>query len=257
MIEVKNIAKHFGDQIILKGISTVFESGKCSLIIGRSGSGKTVFMNCLVGLIEPDKGSISFDQREITTMDFSHRVVLRKEVGMLFQKNALFDSMTVEDNVKFPLDMFTDMTLKEKLERVDFCLKRVNLVNANKKFPSEISGGMMKRVALARAIVLNPKYLFCDEPNSGLDPKTAIVIDELILEITREFNITTIVNTHDMNSVMGIGDKVIYLFEGNKNWEGSKEEILKTDNENLNDFIFASKFFKELKKAAAEHQNKN
>lgn len=250
MIEVKNITKSFGEQQVLKGISTVFESGKCSLIIGRSGSGKTVFMNCLVGLLEPNTGSILFDGRDITRMDFKERSVLRKEVGMLFQKNALFDSMTVEDNVKFPLDMFTNMSPKEKAERVDFCLKRVSLVNANKKYPSEISGGMMKRVALARAIVQNPKYLFCDEPNSGLDPKTAIVIDELIMEITREFNITTVVNTHDMNSVMGIGDKVIYLFEGMKNWEGSKEEILKSDSENLNDFIFASKFFKELKKAA-------
>lgn len=250
MIEVKNITKSFGEQQVLKGISTVFESGKCSLIIGRSGSGKTVFMNCLVGLLEPNTGTILFDGRDITKMDFKERSVLRKEVGMLFQKNALFDSMTVEDNVRFPLDMFTNMSPKEKAERVDFCLKRVNLINANKKYPSEISGGMMKRVALARAIVQNPKYLFCDEPNSGLDPKTAIVIDELIMEITREFNITTVVNTHDMNSVMGIGDKVIYLFEGMKNWEGSKEEILKTDSENLNDFIFASKFFKELKKAA-------
>ena len=250
MIEVNNITKKFGDIEVLKGISSVFESGKCSLIIGRSGSGKTVFMNCLVGLLEPDDGEIKFDGRDITKMDFKERSVLRKEVGMLFQKNALFDSMTVEKNVRFPLDMFTNMTFKEKKERVDFCLQRVNLVDSNNKYPSEISGGMMKRVALARAIVLNPKYLFCDEPNSGLDPKTAIVIDELIFEITKEFNITTIVNTHDMNSVMGIGEKVLYLLEGKKNWEGTKEEILKTDNENLNDFIFASKFFKELKKAA-------
>lgn len=252
MIEVKDITKQFGEQLVLKGISTVFESGKCSLIIGRSGSGKTVLMNCLVGLLEPNNGTILYDGRDITKMDAKLRTLLRKEVGMLFQKNALFDSMTVEENVKFPLDMFTDMSPKEKMDRVNFCLNRVNLPAANKKYPSEISGGMMKRVALARAIVQNPKYLFCDEPNSGLDPKTAIVIDDLILEITREFNITTIVNTHDMNSVMGIGDKVLYLFDGYKNWEGSKEEILKTDNENLNDFIFASKFFKELKKAALQ-----
>ena len=250
MIEIKNINKSFGQQQVLKGISTVFESGKCSLIIGRSGSGKTVLMNCLVGLLVPEQGQILYDGRDITKMDNKQKQGLRKEMGMLFQKNALFDSMTVEQNVQFPLDMFTDMGIKEEQERVNFCLSRVSLVNANAKFPSELSGGMMKRVALARAIVLNPKYLFCDEPNSGLDPKTAIVIDELIQEITVEFNITTIVNTHDMNSVMGIGDKVVYLYEGMKNWEGSSSEILKTDSDNLNDFIFASKFYKELRKAA-------
>lgn len=247
MIEVNNIEKRFGEQKVLKGISTVFHPGECSMVIGKSGAGKTVFMNCLVGLVTPEIGSIELDNRNIVPMNQKQKSVLRKEMGMLFQKNALFDSMTIEENVKFPLDMFTDMTLSEKKARVNFCLDRVNLVNANQKFPSEISGGMMKRVALARAIVLNPKYLFCDEPNSGLDPKTAIVIDELIQEITREFNITTVINTHDMNSVIGIGDKIIYFYEGEKNWEGNNKEVLHTDNENLNDFIFASKFLKEIR----------
>jgi phospholipid/cholesterol/gamma-HCH transport system ATP-binding protein len=211
-------------------------------------------MNCLVGLVTPEKGIIQLDNRNIVPMNQKEKSVLRKEMGMLFQKNALFDSMTIEENVKFPLDMFTNMTYAEKKARVDFCLDRVNLVNANKKYPSEISGGMMKRVALARAIVLNPKYLFCDEPNSGLDPKTAIVIDELIQEITREFNITTVINTHDMNSVIGIGDKIVYFFEGEKNWEGSNKEVLNTENENLNDFIFASTFLKEIRKMNAKKQ---
>jgi phospholipid/cholesterol/gamma-HCH transport system ATP-binding protein len=252
MIVVDNVEKRFGDQRVLKGISTVFEAGKCNMIIGKSGAGKTVFMNCLVGLVTPEKGIIQLDNRNIVPMNQKEKSVLRKEMGMLFQKNALFDSMTIEENVKFPLDMFTNMTFAEKKARVDFCLDRVNLVNANKKYPSEISGGMMKRVALARAIVLNPKYLFCDEPNSGLDPKTAIVIDELIQEITREFNITTVINTHDMNSVIGIGDKIVYFFEGEKNWEGSNKEVLNTENENLNDFIFASTFLKEIRKMNAK-----
>ena len=254
MIVVDNVEKRFGDQRVLKGISTVFEAGKCNMIIGKSGAGKTVFMNCLVGLVTPEKGIIQLDNRNIVPMNQKEKSVLRKEMGMLFQKNALFDSMTIEENVKFPLDMFTNMTYAEKKARVDFCLDRVNLVNANKKYPSEISGGMMKRVALARAIVLNPKYLFCDEPNSGLDPKTAIVIDELIQEITREFNITTVINTHDMNSVIGIGDKIVYFFEGEKNWEGSNKEVLNTENENLNDFIFASTFLKEIRKMNAKQQ---
>jgi phospholipid/cholesterol/gamma-HCH transport system ATP-binding protein len=252
MIVVDKVEKRFGDQRVLKGISTVFEAGKCNMIIGKSGAGKTVFMNCLVGLVTPEKGIIQLDNRNIVPMNQKEKSVLRKEMGMLFQKNALFDSMTIEENVKFPLDMFTNMTYAEKKARVDFCLDRVNLVNANKKYPSEISGGMMKRVALARAIVLNPKYLFCDEPNSGLDPKTAIVIDELIQEITREFNITTVINTHDMNSVIGIGDKIVYFFEGEKNWEGSNKEVLNTENENLNDFIFASTFLKEIRKMNAK-----
>lgn len=254
MIVVDNVEKRFGDQRVLKGISTVFEAGQCNMIIGKSGAGKTVFMNCLVGLVTPEKGIIQLDNRNIVPMNQKEKSVLRKEMGMLFQKNALFDSMTIEENVKFPLDMFTNMTQAEKKARVDFCLDRVNLVNANKKYPSEISGGMMKRVALARAIVLNPKYLFCDEPNSGLDPKTSIVIDELIQEITREFNITTVINTHDMNSVIGIGDKIVYFFEGEKNWEGSNKEVLNTENENLNDFIFASTFLKEIRKMNAKKQ---
>lgn len=248
MIEVSNIRKSFGAQQVLKGISTTFQSGQCNMVIGKSGAGKTVFMNCLVGLVTPEEGIIELDQRNIVPMSLKQKSVLRKEMGMLFQKNALFDSMTIEENVKFPLDMFTEMTIAEKRERVNFCLQRVNLVNVNHKFPSEISGGMMKRVALARAMVLNPKYLFCDEPNSGLDPQTAIVIDELIQEITREYQITTVINTHDMNSVIGIGDKIVYFYEGEKNWEGSNKEVLHTDNERLNDFIFASDFLKEIRK---------
>jgi len=248
MIEVNDIKKSFGAQQVLKGITTTFNSGQCNMVIGKSGAGKTVFMNCLVGLVTPENGTINLDNRNIVPMSLKEKSVLRKEMGMLFQKNALFDSMTIEENVKFPLDMFTNMTIAEKNERVNFCLQRVNLVNANRKFPSEISGGMMKRVALARAMVLNPKYLFCDEPNSGLDPQTAIVIDELIQEITREYNITTVINTHDMNSVIGIGDKIIYFYEGEKNWEGSNKEVLHTSNEKLNDFIFASEFLKEIRK---------
>lgn len=248
MITVNNIKKKFGSQQVLKGISTTFTPGECNMVIGKSGAGKTVFMNCLVGLVTPDEGIIELNDRNIVPMSLKEKSVIRKEMGMLFQKNALFDSMTIEENVKFPLDMFTTMTVSEKLDRVNFCLQRVNLVNANNKFPSEVSGGMMKRVALARAMVLNPKYLFCDEPNSGLDPQTAIVIDELIQEITREYKITTVINTHDMNSVIGIGDKIIYFHEGEKNWEGSNKEVLHTDNERLNDFIFASEFLKEIRK---------
>lgn len=248
MIQVDNIHKSFGTQHVLKGVSTEFHSGQCNIVIGKSGSGKTVFMNCIVGLVTPDEGNIFLDNRNIVPMNQKEKSVLRKEMGMLFQKNALFDSMTVEENVRFPLDMFTNMSISDKQERVNFCLQRVNLVNANHKFPSELSGGMMKRVALARAMVLNPKYLFCDEPNSGLDPQTSLVIDELIQEITREYNITTVINTHDMNSVIGIGDRIIYLYEGEKNWEGSKNEILHTNNEKLNDFIFASEFLKEIRK---------
>ncbi len=250
MIEIIDVRKSFGQQEVLKGISTVFESGQCNLIIGRSGSGKTVFLKCIVGLYTPDSGSISFDGRDVIGMDRKSKQDLRKEIGMLFQGNALFDSMTVFENVQFPLDMLSYMSLEEKRERVAFCLKRVNLTGAEKKYPAEISGGMMKRVGIARAIVMNPKYLFCDEPNSGLDPKTAILIDDLIKEITVEYNMTTIVNTHDMNSVMGIGDKVVYLSNGLKSWEGSKNEIMNTENEDLYDFIFASDFLKGLQKAA-------
>lgn len=251
MIEVKHIFKSFGEQQVLKDVSAVFEPGKTNLVIGRSGSGKTVFIRCMVGLVEPDKGEILYDGRDFVTMDRKQKKAIRMEIGMLFQANALFDSLTVEENVRFPLDMFSTMTLKEKKTKVDEVLQQVSLVGAHKKYPAEISGGMKKRVGIARAIVLGPKYLFCDEPNSGLDPKTAIIIDDLIKQITIELNITTIVNTHDMNSVMGIGDKVVFLHEGKKHWEGSSAEILTTNNEELNNFIFASKFLKELKKSSA------
>ena len=247
MINVDNIHKSFGDQHVLKGITTAFEAGECSMVIGKSGAGKTVFMNCLVGLITPEEGSINLNDRNIVPMNQKEKSVLRKEMGMLFQKNALFDSMTVEENVRFPLDMFTTMTVSEKQERVDFCLERVALVNANDKFPSEISGGMMKRVALARAMVLNPQYLFCDEPNSGLDPQTGIVIDNLIQEITQEYDMTTIVITHDMNSVMETGENISFIHQGKKWWTGNKEDILKTDNHELNEFVYSSKIMQKFK----------
>jgi phospholipid/cholesterol/gamma-HCH transport system ATP-binding protein len=250
MIEIRDIKKNFGTQQVLKGISATFDSGKCNLIIGKSGSGKTVTLKCMVGLFEPDEGSIFYDGRDTTKMDFLQRKIIRREIGMLFQGTALFDSLTVEENVRFPLDMFTEQTMEEKQQRVDFCLGRVNLTNTNKKFPGELSGGMKKRVGIARAIVMNPKYLFCDEPNSGLDPKTSIVIDELIKEITLEYNMTTVVNTHDMNSVMGIGDKVIFLHEGLKYWEGTKAEIMQITDGELFDFIFASDFLKDLRRNA-------
>lgn len=250
MIEIKNIKKNFGSQQVLKGISASFENGKCNLIIGKSGSGKTVTLKCMVGLFEPDEGTILYDGRNITDMDFHARKDIRREIGMLFQGTALFDSLTVEENVQFPLDMFTNQTTAEKLERVNFCLGRVNLPNTNKKYPGELSGGMKKRVGIARAIVMNPKYLFCDEPNSGLDPKTAIVIDHLIKEITLEYNMTTVINTHDMNSVMGIGDKVVFLHEGLKYWEGTNKQIMEITDGELFDFIFASDFLKDLRRNA-------
>jgi phospholipid/cholesterol/gamma-HCH transport system ATP-binding protein len=228
-------------------ISVAFDKGKTNLIIGRSGSGKTVLMKCIVGLHEADKGSIFFDGRDFLKMNFKERQNLRREIGMLFQGSALFDSLTVEENVMFPLNMFSEMTLGEKTDRVNFCLKRVNLENVNAQYPGELSGGMKKRVAIARAIVQNPKYLFCDEPNSGLDPMTALLIDDLISEITQEYDITTIVNTHDMNSVMEIGEKVVFIHEGRKCWEGNKEEILNSENVDLNDFVFASNFAKKIK----------
>jgi phospholipid/cholesterol/gamma-HCH transport system ATP-binding protein len=248
MIEAIHIKKAFGDKEVLKDISVKFNPGETSLIIGGSGSGKTVFMKCMIGLHEVDSGSIMYDDRNFSGMSFKERKSIRQEIGMVFQSGALFDSMTVEYNVMFPLSMFTDMSGEEKRDRVNFCLKRVNLENVNKLFPSEISGGMQKRVAIARAIAMNPKYLFCDEPNSGLDPQTAIVIDNLIKEITEEYNMTTIINTHDMNSVMEIGDKVVFLYKGKKEWEGSSAEILKTDKKELADFIFASKLLKGLRK---------
>jgi len=242
MIEIKDIHKSFGDNNVLRGISARFNSGDNNLIIGGSGSGKTTLLKCMVGLHEPDKGSVLYDGRDFTRMNFEERIEIRKEIGMLFQSSALFDSMTVEENIMFPLNMFTDKKKKEKLERVNFCLERVNLKGTNKLFPSELSGGMKKRVGIARAISMQPRYLFVDEPNSGLDPKTAIVIDELINEITDEYNITTVVVTHDMNSVMGIGESIIFLHNGQKWWEGSNKEIAHTDNRELNDFVFASKF---------------
>ncbi len=250
MIRIKDIKKSFDDTDVLKGISTTFEAGKNNLIIGKSGAGKTVLLKLLVGLIEPTSGDIWYGDRSFSDMDKNQRRILRMEVGMLFQGNALFDSLTVEENIRFPLDMFTNMTAEEKLERVNYCLERVSLENANHKYPSEISGGMQKRVGIARAIVLQPKYLFCDEPNSGLDPKTALVIDELIQDITYENNITTVINTHDMNSVMGIGDNIILLHQGLLAWQGNKAEVLGSENDLLQDFIFASPFLQKLRDAA-------
>ncbi|WP_316773038.1 ABC transporter ATP-binding protein [Pedobacter frigiditerrae] len=247
MIEIKDIHKSFGDNEVLKGISGTFKEGVTNLIIGGSGSGKTTLLKCMIGLHQPEEGSVLYDDREFTQLNFEERIEIRKEIGMLFQGSALFDSMTVEENIMFPLNMFTDQSRSEKLDRVNFCLERVNLEGKNKLFPAELSGGMKKRVGIARAIAMNPKYLFCDEPNSGLDPKTSIVIDELIKELTEEYNTTTIVVTHDMNSVMGIGDYIIFLHEGKKFWEGSNKEISKTDIEELNDFVFASRFMKAAK----------
>lgn len=246
MITAENIHKSFGDTEVLKGIDFVFEAGKTNLIIGKSGAGKTVFLKILVGLFEPTEGRVLYDDRVFRDLNKQQVRELRNEVGMLFQGNALFDSMTIEENIRFPMDMFTNRTLKEKKMRVDEVLERVSLENANSKFPSEISGGMQKRVGIARAIVLNPKYLFCDEPNSGLDPKTSITIDELISSITDENNITTIINTHDMNSVMEIGEKICLLENGKLVWTGHKDQVLETDNENLESFIFASPFLKKL-----------
>ena len=247
MIRAENISKRFGDREVLKNVSAVFEPGQTNLIIGKSGSGKTVFMKCLVGLLDIDEGDIWYGDILFSKLDFRGKKEIRKNMGMLFQGSALYDSMSVEENVMFPLDMFTNMTYGEKLDRVNFCLDRVNIVNSNRLFPSELSGGMKKRVAIARAIVLKPRYLFCDEPNSGLDPKTSIVIDELIKEITKELNMTTVVNTHDMNSVMENGEKVIFIEEGEKCWEGSKYEILKSDCRILNEFVFANALAKQLK----------
>lgn len=247
MIEVQNINKTFGDKHVLKGISTTFDQGKVNLIIGQSGSGKSVLTKCVIGLFHPDTGKVFFNGRDFTEMDRNSKKEVRKEIGMLFQGSALFDSMTVEENVMFPLTMFTNMTKEEKLDRVNFCLSRVNLNNTNHLFPSECSGGMQKRIAIARAIAMNPKYLFCDEPNSGLDPKTAIVIDNLIREITYEYDMTTVVVTHDMNSVMEIGDNIIFIHQGQNWWHGNKKTILTTDNEEINSFVYASDFMKEIR----------
>lgn len=248
MIEVKNIHKSFGDAHVLKGISAKFEKGQTSLIIGASGSGKTVFIKTLLGLFQPDEGCICYDGVDYNTMTNDEKRDLRKQIGMVFQGSALFDSSNVEENVMFPLKMFTNQSNEEMLERVNFVLRRVDLVNSNKKFPAELSGGMQKRVAIARAIVMNPKYLFCDEPNSGLDPKTAILIDNLVQEITDEYNITTVINTHDMNSVMEIGEKIIFLKNGVKEWEGSNKDIFITNNKAVTDFVYSSNLFKKVRK---------
>lgn len=247
MIEVKNLYKSFEDKDVLKDISTVFEDGKTNLIIGQSGSGKTVLMKNLVGLLDPTSGQILYDGRDFVSMTKHEKVHMRREMGMIFQSAALFDSLTVLENVMFPLDMFSSMTLRERTRRAQECLARVNLTEADAKYPGEISGGMQKRVAIARAIALNPKYLFCDEPNSGLDPKTSLVIDELLQSITREFQMTTIINTHDMNSVMGIGENIIFIYEGRKEWQGESSQIMHSTNQRLIDFIFASDLLKNMR----------
>ncbi len=253
MIEVKNLYKSFEGKEVLKNINTVFEDGKTNLIIGRSGSGKTVLMKNLVGLLDPTSGQVLYDGRDFVKMTKREKVMMRREMGMIFQSAALFDSLTVLENVMFPLDMFSTMTLRERQRRAMECLDRVNLNGAEDKFPGEISGGMQKRVAIARAISLNPKYLFCDEPNSGLDPKTSLVIDELLQSITKEFNITTIINTHDMNSVMGIGENILFIYEGEKEWQGQSSQIMRSDNERLTDFIFASDLLKNMRQVVIKN----
>ena len=247
MIQINNLCKSFEDKQVLTDISSVFENGKTNLIIGQSGSGKTVLMKCVVGLLTPEKGEILYDGRNYVSMKKKEKKMLRREMGMIFQSAALFDSMSVLENVMFPLDMFSNDTYRDRVRRAQFCLDRVNLIDAQEKYPGEISGGMQKRVAIARAIALNPKYLFCDEPNSGLDPKTSLVIDALIHDITEEYNMTTIINTHDMNSVMGIGDKISFIFEGHKEWEGTKDEVFTSTNKRLNEFIFASDLLRKVK----------
>lgn len=247
MIEVKNINKTFGDNKVLNNVSATFHKGKVNMIIGQSGQGKSVLAKCIVGLHEVDEGQILYDERDFCTMNRLDRKAIRQEIGMLFQGAALFDSLTVEENVMFPLSMFTKMSKKEMLDRANFCLERVNLAGRNKLFPSECSGGMQKRIAIARAISMNPRYLFCDEPNSGLDPKTSIVIDNLIREITYEYNITTIVITHDMNSVIEIGDNIMFIYQGENWWQGDKHSIITTQNPEINDFVYASEFMKEIK----------
>ncbi len=247
MIQVKQVSKNFNGTQVLQDINVVFDRGKTNLVIGQSGSGKTVLLKCIVGLLEVDEGEIIYDDIVFSTLNFKERKAIRKEIGMLFQGGALFDSLTAEENIIFPMDMFTEMSTEEKRERANFCLKRVKMENSNRLYPDELSGGMKKRLAIARAIALNPKYLFCDEPNSGLDPKTAIVIDNLIRDLTEEYNITTIVNTHDMNSVMEIGAKVVFIANGIKCWEGTNQEILHADNKVLNDFVFANSLAKHVK----------
>ena len=254
MIEIQNIRKSFEDKEVLKGITSTFEHGKTNLIIGQSGSGKTVLMKCIVGLLTPTQGDVQYDGRSIVSMGKREKALLRREMGMIFQNAALFDSMSVLENVMFPLDMFSDDTYKDRMRRAQYCLERVDLSDACHKYPGEISGGMQKRVAIARAIALKPKYLFCDEPNSGLDPKTSLVIDDLIHGLTQEYNTTTIINTHDMNSVLGIGEHILFIYKGHADWEGNKDQVVSSKNERLNSFIFASDLFRKVKKAAQESE---
>lgn len=256
MIEVRHLTKSFEDKTVLDDIDAVFETGKTNLIIGQSGSGKTVLMKNLVGLLDPTSGDVLYDGRNFVTMSKKEKVRMRREMGMIFQGAALFDSLSVLENVMFPLDMFSTMNYNERVKRAKDCLARVNLVDAGDKFPGEISGGMQKRVAIARAIVLNPKYLFCDEPNSGLDPKTSLVIDELLSGITKEFNMTTIINTHDMNSVMGIGENICFIYKGRKEWQGTKDDVMNSTNKKLNDLIFASDLFRKVKEVEMEEERK-
>lgn len=252
MIEVRNLTKSFGDKVVLDNINVTFETGKTNLIIGQSGSGKTVLMKNLVGLLQPTSGEVLYDDRDFTRMSKKEKVLMRREMGMIFQSAALFDSLNVLENVMFPLDMFSTMNYRERVKRAQECLDRVNLIEAQQKYPGEISGGMQKRVAIARAIVMNPKYLFCDEPNSGLDPKTSLVIDELLSGITKDYNMTTIINTHDMNSVMGIGENICFIYQGHKEWQGNKDEVMTSTNENLNDLVFASDLFRKVKEVELE-----
>ncbi len=256
MIEVKNLYKSFGEKEVLKGIDFTFEDGKTNLIIGQSGSGKTVLMKNLVGLFAPTSGQVLYDGRNFVEMDKKEKALMRREMGMVFQSAALFDSLTVLENVMFPLDMFSKMNYRERVKRAQECLYRVNLLEAQNKYPSEISGGMQKRAAIARAIVLNPKYLFCDEPNSGLDPKTSLVIDELLHSITQEYNMTTIINTHDMNSVMGIGENILFIYKGEKEWQGQSSQVMSSSNKRLTDFIFASDLLKEMRQTVQQVNNK-
>lgn len=256
MIEVRHLYKSFGDKEVLKDINFKFEDGKTNLIIGQSGSGKTVLMKNLVGLLDPTSGEVLYDGRDFVKMTKQENVAMRREMGMIFQSAALFDSLSVLENVMFPLDMFSNMNYREKLKRAQECIDRVNLMGAEQKYPGEISGGMQKRVAIARAIVLNPKYLFCDEPNSGLDPKTSLVIDELLSGITKEFDITTIINTHDMNSVIGIGENILFISQGHNEWHGTKDDVISATNEKLNDLVFASELFKKVKAVEMEKQQK-
>lgn len=252
MIEVRNLTKSFGDKVVLDNINVTFETGKTNLIIGQSGSGKTVLMKNLVGLLQPTSGEVFYDDRDFTRMSKKEKVLMRREMGMIFQSAALFDSLNVLENVMFPLDMFSTMNYRERVKRAQECLDRVNLIEAQQKYPGEISGGMQKRVAIARAIVMNPKYLFCDEPNSGLDPKTSLVIDELLSGITKDYNMTTIINTHDMNSVMGIGENICFIYQGHKEWQGNKDEVMTSTNEKLNDLVFASDLFRKVKEVELE-----